>query len=202
MAHGFAGPVFGRLWCALQIFQTSAIFKILPDFQNFARFSKFCPVLKLTHFQKFWLIFKMLIHFQNFDLILKFGPIFKIFKQFSKIHITCFQNLDPFSKNWTILWILTYFQTLAASDSWLLNITLKCSECITWPKNHFTPLNLGIMTLKMRFDHSKVFFRPFCILGLILEGKTGEIFQTSFQSCKIKLFRPILNIKWHQKHPC
>jgi hypothetical protein len=49
------------------------IFKISPDFQNFAWFSKFCP------------IFKMLPEFQNFTQFSKFHPSFKILPEFQNL---------------------------------------------------------------------------------------------------------------------
>ena len=61
MTRGFVGLIFGGKWRALQNFQNCPIFKILPDFQIFARFSKFCP------------IFKILPDFQNFARFSKFG---------------------------------------------------------------------------------------------------------------------------------
>jgi len=56
--------------------------KILANLENFAQFSKFCP------------IFKILPNFQNFAQFSKFWPIFKILANFDSFGQFFLHNLD------------------------------------------------------------------------------------------------------------
>ena len=74
-------------------------FSKLPHFQNFAPFSKFCPIFKISpdfqnfaRFSKFRPIFKISPDFQNFAQFSKFRPIFKISPNFQN-QIKSNQNL-------------------------------------------------------------------------------------------------------------
>ena len=146
MTRGFVGPIFGGIWRAFdgrasffpaknwEIWRASKfcpIFKILPDFQNFAGFSKFCPIFKISpdfqtfaRFSKFCPSFKISPEIRNFARVSKFCPSFKIspkFQNFARFSKFCpifkilpeFQNFTQFSKFHPIFKISPEFQNFA-----------------------------------------------------------------------------------------
>ena len=62
---------------------------MLPDFQNVAQFSNFCPIFK------FFPNFQIFVGFSNFFPIFKFLSDFQIFSRFSNLGTNILINRDP-----------------------------------------------------------------------------------------------------------